>query len=298
MSSDHQALPTNMVQLPTALLIGAQKAGTSAIADWLFEQGGFQRPQVFDNEPEFYNKEVHFFDSNYRYEQGLDFYAQRFQQGEGLDATPDTFPFPDRVHHIYKAAGRNQLETVRIMVILREPVSRELSLYNHLAYDCRHLPASERTSWHTQVLNKNGSIRSFDQFVRETSLPGLARTWGPGRSTRHGLYAIHLKKWFDLFDRSQILVLSYDELQKEPKLLQERIQRFLGRDITGDLCRSNSNDNSYKVRLPSCEAKKALMKVFLVQNENLYQLLESSPGPAMEQRSFPRFSEPQCTSKK
>ena len=107
-----------MLCLPSVQLIGAQKAGTSAIADWLFEQGGFQRPRVFQGEPRYYSKEVHFFDIDSRFHQGLEFYAKRFQpppqnpkavSGQAdeyfqkktnsivptrmMDATPDTLQF-------------------------------------------------------------------------------------------------------------------------------------------------------------------------------------------------------------
>ena len=39
-SMETNQLSQEMVQLPFIQLIGAQKAGTSAIADWLFEEGG------------------------------------------------------------------------------------------------------------------------------------------------------------------------------------------------------------------------------------------------------------------
>jgi hypothetical protein len=286
-----------VVQLPSLQLIGAQKAGTSAIADWLFE-GGFSRPHIFGNEPWYYSKEVHFFDSEWRYDQGLEFYAKRFQDVNSagldntptMDATPDTFPFAERVRSTYETAGGNQANSVKMIVILREPVARELSLYNHLAFDCRSLDFSERTEWHSQVTKADDSVMPFDEFVRDVSIPALGRNAGPGRSTRHGLYATHLRKWFELFDREQILVLSYDELQREPQRLQERIQQFLGRTVPGGLRRSNSNDCRYKVVLPSDEAKERLSSVLAPHNEKLYQLLESYPGPAMEQRPFPRFS--------
>merc|ERR1712194_228232 len=115
---------------------------------------------------------------------------------------------------------------------------------------------------------------------------------GPGQSARHSLYAIHLRRWFDLFDRKQILVSSYDELKQDPTKLQERVRSFLGRAIPGQLKRSNANDNQFKVQSPSCEAKQALQDVFVPQNEQLYQLLESNPGPSMEQRPFPKFRDP------
>jgi len=56
-----------VIRLPTVLMIGAQKSATSAIADWLFEEGEYCRPQVFADEPWYYSKEVHFFDSEWRY---------------------------------------------------------------------------------------------------------------------------------------------------------------------------------------------------------------------------------------
>ncbi|CAJ1950824.1 unnamed protein product [Cylindrotheca closterium] len=281
-----------MAQMPLVLLIGAQKAGTSAIADWLFDHGGFSRPNVFDGEPSFYSKEVHFFDIDHRYCKGPMFYGERFDGCDGVDATPDTLQFAERVHNCYKAAGGNQMRLVKIMVILREPILRELSLYNHLAHDCRFLPLSERTSWQEQVLDDDGDIMSFDDFVAQVSLPGLATKSDSGRSSRHGLYAAHLNQWFELFDRSQILVLSYQELQENPRSLQQRIQKFLGREIPGELKRANSNDHDHKVRLPSKKALALLVDIFESENEKLYGLLEANPGPSMEQRPFLRFSKP------
>lgn len=281
-------------QLPAVQLIGAQKAGTSAIADWLFDHGGFQRPIVMDGEPWYYSKEVHFFDLEARYQQGIDFYAQRFvNNSRTLDATPDTLPFAERVRSVYEQAGGDQVDTVKFIVILRDPIARELSLYNHLAFDCRNLEHWDMTEWHHQVLNKSdSSILSFDEFVRRQSIPALQRSTGPGQSTRHSLYALHLRKWFDCFDRQQILILSYDELCSNPKQLKERIQTFLGYPLSDTaLQKSNANESIFKVKLPTPKAKEALQSVFAAQNEALYRLLESCPGPPMEERPFPRFPE-------
>jgi hypothetical protein len=209
-----------------------------------------------------------------------------------MDATPDTLQFAERVRFTYEAAGGGQAETVKFIVILRDPVFRELSLYNHMAFEYRLIGENDRNEWNREVAKEDGSVMSFEEFVLEKSIPALGQATGPGRSTRHSLYATHLSKWFELFDRKQILVLSYDELQRQPEKLQERIQNFLGHTITGELKRANSNDNKYKVHLPSRKAKEALNAVFTPLNEELYQLLESNPGPYMEQRPFPRFQQP------
>lgn len=285
-----------MIQLPSVQLIGTQKAGTSAIADWLFE-GGFRRPRVFGNDPRYYSKETHFFDVDWNFNRGLDYYARRFEDdgtgGPALDATPDTFAFAQRVRDIYETAGGNQVNTVKMILILRDPVARELSLYNHLAFDCRNLEFSQLNGWHKQVTRPDGSIMSFDEFVSDVSMPALVRDesedGGLGRSSRQGLYANHLQKWFNLFSRNQILVLSYAELCTNPEKLQDRIQNFLGRAIPGKLRWANSNISQHKVQMPTNEARRHLAPFMKPHNERLYQLLEAHPGPPMEQRPFPRF---------
>ncbi|KAL3827154.1 hypothetical protein ACHAXA_006709 [Cyclostephanos tholiformis] len=283
-----------MSLLPTVQLIGAQKAGTSAISEWLFE-GGFRPSRVFDGEPYYYRKEAHFFDIDWNFHRGMEYYASRYEGTCGapaLDATPDTLAFAQRVHDIYLSAGC--ATTVKIIVVLRDPIARELSLYNHLVYDCQRLDPSQLSDWHKQVTKTDNSIMSFDEFVRDVSLPALAtdeaQDYGLGRSSRHGLYANHLQDWFRLFDRNQILVLSYDELCNNPKKLQQRVQGFIGRIVPGDLCHKNSSNSPIKVQMPSCEARQCLQSFMKPHNERLYQLLEAHIGPPMEQRPFPRFS--------
>lgn len=276
-----------LFKLPQVQLIGAQKSGTSAVADWLFENGRFCRPKILGDEPFYYTKEVHFFDIEWRYNQGIEFYAKRFQDGNlYLDATPDTLPFPDRVRATYEEAGGNQVATVKFIAILREPVSRELSLYNHLAYDCRTLCKSERTEWHNQVLNHDGSIISFDEFVCQISIPALEREDGPGQSSRHSMYAKHLTKWFQVFDRKQILLLSYHELKNHPEKLQQRINEFLNMKIPGKLMQSNALDSPLKVQSPSLASSQRLHVFFKPHNKKLEQLLALNPGPPMEKRQL------------
>ena len=94
-----------MVQLPLVQLIGAQKAGTLAIAEWLFEGGAFCCPQIFGGKPWYYRKEAHFFDIDWKFHKGIDYYASRFKDGTTggaptLDDTPDTLTFAQRVHDI------------------------------------------------------------------------------------------------------------------------------------------------------------------------------------------------------
>ena len=120
-SSTSHHTTDNVYTIPNLLLIGAQKAGTTSLAQWMFDSGDVCSAKVFPNEPDFYNKETHFFNEQKRYEQGIEFYAKRFEHcSKGnwkwwqlfqpgskkkssyiMDATPNTLLHAKKVHGIY-----------------------------------------------------------------------------------------------------------------------------------------------------------------------------------------------------
>lgn len=101
---DLKSRETQSVQkLPNVLVIGAQKGGTTALAGWLRDSGYFCIPKVFQGEPHYFAKEVSFFNHDHRYEQGVEFYAKRFNHCNDeeypfqIDATPHVIKYPERV---------------------------------------------------------------------------------------------------------------------------------------------------------------------------------------------------------
>ncbi len=288
--------PKDMHQLPPVLLIGVQKAGTTAIGHWLFD-AGFRKSHVFDGEPFFYDKEPHFFDYPEEFKKGIKFYASRFQTDAGesgapaLDATPDTFRYPERVRETYLKAGGNQVNDVKMIVILRDPVTRELSLYNHIVNDYLENPDNP-TPVFRSISKKDGSVMSFEEYVDTVSIPTLTGKDSCPNS-RNSLYALHLEKWFKLFSRRQILVLSYEELKRDKNVFCKRIMEFLGHDISEEIVVNTLNTQESEIKLlePSPETREKLLRVLKPQYTELYQLLDKWPGPPMEQRPFPRFPE-------
>lgn len=270
-----------MYSLPPVLLIGVQKGGTSAISDWLFE-GGYRRSRVFDNEPFFADKEPHFFDHEEEYEKGIEFYASRYQTNPGeyagpaLDATPETFLNPGRVFETYLKAGANQINELKMIVILRDPVARELSLYNHKVDAFLTNPV--KGMWYSDIGREDGSVISFDECVDKLYQKNYT-----------SYYARHLSKWFNLFKRQQILVLAYEEFKQDEKTVRQRIVDFLGHDIPGESRVVNDKSSKKKLKKPSPEAREKLLHHLRPQYEELYRLLEENPGPPMEQKPFPRF---------
>ena len=295
-------------RLPNILLIGAQKGGSTAISNWLFDHD-VCRPKVFPGEPQWYNKEVQFFDQNKRYEQGLNFYADRFRHCKDtawmMDATPNYLIFPERVHRTYAEAGVDQVDSLKILVILREPISRELSLYNHRAKLFWEENMQQLNFWKTvtDVDGDRAALMSFGEFTRRKLLRHMNATAGLCANMKmiyscYSLYADHLQKWMELFNPENILVLAYEELIKNENNVMSRVRSFLGLAHNlgpAEIEAANAQWHDSKVSLPPCSVQTQLARNYRKANENLYALLESNPRPSMEQKPFPRFVLSNCT---
>jgi hypothetical protein len=297
-NEEQQRADTN-ITLPNVLFVGAQKAGTSAIAYWLSHKNGVCLANVLKGEPDYFNKEVHFFNRYDRFSKGLEFYAKHFEHCQNkalaMDATPDYLNWASRIHSFYEAAGEHRLENLKIMVSLRDPIARELSIYNHMLDLYLENPDPDRTKpckgWYVQIGRPDGSIMSFDEYVDAVVIPNLKNPW----KNNFSMYAKYLKEWFQLFDRNNLLVLSYDELKTNSNKTKWRVKEFLGHDeFHGTFEKTNTKSFSGKVALPSCKAQEKLKNVFDPLNEDLYELLDSYMGPSMEQRPFPRFPVGEC----
>lgn len=105
--------------LPTLVIAGAQKCGTSSLAATLR-----RHPQVFMARP----KELHFFDRHF--DRGLDWYREQFTPRRGHvhagEATPNYLYHPDARRRIPEV-----LPDAKIVVILRDPAKRAYSHYWH-----------------------------------------------------------------------------------------------------------------------------------------------------------------------
>lgn len=206
-----------------------------------------------------------------------------------LDATPKYLLFSKRIYDLYNESSRAGLKkSLKLMVILREPISREISWYNHRVFRLALLNSTGHGSIHESyrdILHSNGAIMSFDQYS-ETVLKDSIRV-DPSNSP--GIYVEHLKSWVKLFDRKQLLVLSYDELQSNPAKTRWRINQFLGTKYKGGFNKANTKDSDSKIREVSLRAGMALKPLFHETSEELYAFLRDHPGPAMEQKPFPHF---------
>jgi Sulfotransferase domain len=176
--------------LPNFLVIGAQRAGTS-----LLHQILLAHPDVYVPGQ---RKEVHYFDRYF--ERGVEWYQSYFPAADAAgrylaigEITPDylaTEEAPARIHALLPAC--------RLIVMLRNPVDRVYSWYQH-------------------ARRSRNERRDFATFLEEE--PGALRA---------GLYHRHLRSYLALFPRESLLVLLYEELLRDPGGELGRLTAFLG----------------------------------------------------------------------
>lgn len=138
-----------------------------------------------------------------------------------IDGTPDTVMFPERVYSTYKTKAPELLTDLKIIVTLREPTPRELSWYNHMvdmASEYKKNGTTKIPNWIRTVLGvekESTPIMNVDEYTHHLAHGKLHE-----KIRQDSFYAKHLTKWFELFDRHQILILSYDELKADPYKVQ------------------------------------------------------------------------------
>ena len=202
-----------------------------------------------------------------------------------MDTTPSYLNQARRVYKTYtnKKAENSAINNLKLICILRESISRELSWYNHKLSIVLN-GGDEKYAY--DIVDENSTIKSFDEYSDV-----LAQQMKEKPFLYQSLYVDHLKEWVRWFDRKKLLILSYDELVQEPSTIIHRIEEFLELKLTGSFPHTNSNETPQKVKVVSQHAKEVLGSVFRGKNEELYKFIQDHPGPYMEQKPFPRFKD-------
>jgi Sulfotransferase domain len=197
--------------LPDFLILGAQKAGTTALYAYLR-----WHPQVTG--PSF--KEVSFFDRHYaRGERWYRAHMPVRRSGIVGEASPSYLfhPLaPERVAHM--------LPDVRLIALLRDPVDRAFSHYQHEVALGR-----EQLSFEEALAREDERMSSeLERMLADPTY--FSHAWWNYTYAARGRYAEQLERWFEAFPREQLLVLLTDELAADTAGTYRRTLDFLGVD--------------------------------------------------------------------
>lgn len=186
------------------LVVGVQKAGTTALFDYLADDPSLCLPD---------NKEIHFFDND-----GLDWslpdysaYHAHFPANDPRpkgEATPIYLYWPGALDRIAKYNPR-----VRLVVMLRDPVERA---WSHWRMETSRGVEQNAFSW----CIRQGRQRLFD-----------CEPWGHHREfsyVERGFYGEQMAKLLDIFPNDQVLVLRAEDLKSDPEGNLGRVNQLIG----------------------------------------------------------------------
>lgn len=209
---------------PTFLILGAMKAGTTA----LYTQLG-THPEVFLSPV----KEPNYFAFA---GQDLNFQAPIDRRPDGINHTSITDW--DAYRALYDAADPDQargeashtslywpdaaenvkrhVPDARLIAILRDPVERAYSEYLHFRRD---------------------GDEPLDSFAAalDAEEERIRNDWAMGRYVDRGRYDEHLKRYLERFDREQIRIVLHEDLVQSPETVLRSLCAHIGVDPSVDL---------------------------------------------------------------
>lgn len=238
--------------LPDFLIIGAQKSATTSLLSYIGRHS-----QVHLGA----KKTAHFFDLNFH--KGVNWYADHFPRfrpwhasifsSDGLgvrdwltgESCPSYMFLPDVPGRV-----RTFLPDVKLIAILRNPVDRLISQYQH-----------ER--------RKSRAEESFEDFIA----PSLAAAWPPSGDIEYlrqrcavprGFYVDQLLHWQKFFPAQSLLILSFEELISNGTATLNRVFDFLGLE-------AQAVDTSIVLNRGAGTGLPAIAPALRAQLENLYR---------------------------
>ncbi|XP_051819969.1 heparan sulfate glucosamine 3-O-sulfotransferase 1 [Antechinus flavipes] len=183
-------------RLPQTIIIGVRKGGTRALLEMLSLHPGIAAAE----------SEVHFFDWEDHYGNGLEWYLSQMPYSSPHQLTVEKTPayftsskVPERVY--------NMNPSIRLLLILRDPSERVLSDYTQVFYN------------HVQKHKPYPSIEEF--LIKDGELNVEYK------AINRSLYYFHMQNWLRYFPLDHIHIVDGDQLIRDPFPEIEKVERFL-----------------------------------------------------------------------
>lgn len=216
---------------PSAICIGAQKAGTTALYEYLSLHPDVAPSRV---------KEIDFFNSDIHYSKGIDFYHSYFPLSTPSNSRKLTFDitpgYMDRAELTAKRI-RDYNPDIRLISLLRNPATRAYSAWQMYQKYC-----AKNRDWFWQWVQARSSEAPENTYVRRSSLFGnnflddVREEMDAIQSGRRiempilpqGMYSVRLEPYFKYFSRDQILVISSEEFNRNTGKMLQIVESFVG----------------------------------------------------------------------
>jgi hypothetical protein len=276
--------------LPSFLIIGAQRAGTTSLYHYLSAHPEVDR-STSGIDGAAWNKELHFFDD--RFDRGPTWYRAAFPlastrklaelRGRQLisgEATPYYL-----LHPLVPERVARTLPDVRLIALLREPVERAYSHYQLMRRERR-----EPLSFPEAIAAEEKRLAGEEERILADPSYRSRKHRNFSYVTR-GLYADQLERWFEHFPRGQLLVLRAEDLLAQPAETYAEVLEFLGlaRHSLEDFVRHNRPETPAPAPIEP-ELRARLQERFAEPNARLAALLGRDfgwAGPVARSTTLP-----------
>lgn len=253
--------------LPQWLVVGAQRCGTSSLYEYLVHH-----PQVCRAAKE----EVHYFDNNYH--RGLNWYRGNFALVGGASATArgnnhkvtgEASPYY-LAHPLALDRIARDLPGVKILVVLRNPTDRA---YSHHYHECRM--GCETLSFEEALDREPERLAGEADRIRENPTYYSFAHQNFSYVTR-GHYADQMERLFQLFPRSDVMVICSERMLRETAAVYAEVLSFLGLPPHTLRRFPRHSAGRYSPMNPATRAR--LQALFAPENERLFKLLGTDWG--------------------
>jgi hypothetical protein len=246
--------------LPDFLIIGAQKAGTTALYAYLRRHPAITGPSW---------KEVSYFDRHYG--RGEAWYRGNFPnrvraRGKLVGEASPSYIF----HPLGPERAKALVPEARLVALVRHPVDRALSHYHHEVALGR-----EPLRFEDALDAEEDRLRGEEE--RLAADPSyFSRAWWSHAYKSRGRYAEQLERWLAVFPREQLLILPSADLGGEPERTHARVLDFLGAASHRLDAYPRVYERQYEAMSP--ETRERLAAEFEAPNRRLYELLGRDLG--------------------
>lgn len=213
---------------PNFLIIGAQKCGTSSLHNYLSFHPDF-KPSLI--------KELHFFNRMIYFGESFENYLRNFSGPKNklyYESTPAYLYHPDTAANIY-----GYLKDVKMIVLLRDPVRRAYSAWNHY----RQLFESGNSLKSVGSKKRRKGSLLYEKFFKDRAqfpsfrecieielalIQNHDKEYYEPALIRRGLYLRQLQEYWHYFPKDEIKIIGFDDFINNPIDILNKIVCFIG----------------------------------------------------------------------
>ncbi len=202
--------------LPDFLIIGAGKSGTTSLYNYLIKHPNIHAAK---------DKEINYFFRRWTtyYRPNFPsifskFYAIKIKKCHFV--TGESTPFY-LIHPLVPKLVKNKIPRAKIIIVLRNPIERAYSQYNH-----QFREKNEKLSFEKAI--ESEKIKTMEDWKKLNEWGEENRSHERYSYLEGGLYYKQIKGWFDQFPLKQFLIIDAETFFINPSMILNQVFEFLG----------------------------------------------------------------------